>query len=131
MDCAKAFLDHHNKQVVAGAIFALTALKVELALTRTNALKLCKKTGIGYFRDLSVEKQIVSSPVASTQSGCLWTGEFGSLEIHLREQCNFVELKCEFSDVGCTARLPKAEMPAHMKDFCSQHMQLMYSFMMK
>ena len=91
----------------------------------------CKKTGISYFRDISVEKQIALFPTACTQAGCPWAGEFGNLEAHLNEQCDYVMVKCEFSDVGCTAYLPKADMPTHLKEDCSVHLQLTYNFMMK
>ena len=113
-----------------GSHFCRGCLEERVGDGRNNCPE-CKETGISYFRDISVEKQIASSPTACTQPECPWTGEFGSLEAHLNEQCDYVKIKCEFSDVGCTAYLPKADMRTHLKDFCSEHLQLTYAFMVK
>ena len=49
----------------------------------------------------------------------------------MNNECNFVKTKCEFSDVGCTVSLPKAEMHSHLQEFCSSHLQLTFAFVMK
>ena len=46
------------------------------------------------------------------------------LNHHLAHECPRTEVDCEFSFVGCEARLPRSDMPYHLKDDIVTHLTL-------
>ena len=62
--------------------------------------------------------------------GCTWTGELGELDTHLNcddlsSACEYADIHCKFSYVGCTALMPRKDMMAHMEEEQPHHIELL------
>ena len=47
-----------------------------------------------------------------------------NLTIHLSDQCPLEVIECSFHYAGCEEKLPRKDMPAHIKDNLAEHMSL-------
>ena len=57
--------------------------------------------------------------------GCAWEGENSwDLEQHLKDECEFVEVACEFKAVGCSASLLRRDLAKHGEASTGEHLQL-------
>ena len=60
--------------------------------------------------------------------GCRWEGELGSLDHHVDPKegdCVFVEVECEFTEMGCTTSVLRKDMLKHMEENTHKHIILM------
>ncbi len=48
-----------------------------------------------------------------------------NLEQHLNKECPLQEVECEFKYAGCEAKLPRKDMPDHLKEGVVSHMTLL------
>ena len=109
---------------------------IDRAVERSRKLKqdpacpLCKEQDFQMFIDRKTERKISSLRVYCLKKsrGCRWEGELGCLNHHmdLKEgDCVFVEVECEFSEMGCTTRVLRKDMLKHMEENTHKHIILM------
>ena len=82
------------------------------------------------FPDASVKRKINALQVRCNlkSHGCPWVGELVQLGPHLDVQkgdCDFVEVDCEFSDIGCTTKIQRKDVPQHREENVHKHLVLM------
>ena len=109
---------------------------IDRAVDRSRKLKqdpvcpLCKEQDFQMFIDRSTERKISSLRVycLKKSQGCRWEGELGSLDHHVDPKegdCVFVEVECEFSEMGCTTRVLRKDVLKHMEENTHKHIILM------
>ena len=90
---------------------------------------LCKEEGVYVMHDKSVERKIRSLEVHCRMRlhGCEWVGELRRLDAHLdkaRGDCGFVEVECEFGQMGCKAKVLRKDVEKHMTENANRHLLL-------
>ena len=115
---------HFCKECIDRVVERLTKLK------QVPVCPLCKDQNFQMLIDKSTERKISSLRVYcfKKSQGCGWEGELGSLNHHmdLKEgNCAFVEVECEFSEMGCTTRVMRRDLLKHMEENTHKHIILM------
>ena len=64
-----------------------------------------------------------SRPMLCTNK-CGETIQRQSLENHIANDCPLTIINCDFQHVGCEVRLPRKDMPAHLRDSIVSHLSL-------
>ena len=68
------------------------------------------------------------------KDGCEWTGELGQLDVHLNTYppsekrhngCPRTTISCDFVHVGCVVKLPRKDMPEHLRENLLTHTSLL------
>ena len=57
--------------------------------------------------------------------GCGQSIERKNFHSHIDSTCTYKRVECEFAKVGCTVKLPRKDMPAHLTEGLGQHMSLL------
>ena len=95
----------------------------------------CKEERI-VFPNKGLQQSLYQLKVRCThqKEGCKWTGELGALDNHLNlnpqpastlEGCSYIVVDCRYRFAGCTARLPRKEMQAHLQENREKHFTLL------
>ena len=92
------------------------------------ACPVCRETGFSTMRNRPVERQIRSLKVYCSfrREGCSWTGQRGSLDDH-ELACNFADMACLFQKFGCSVRVSRPGLNAHLKESFAEHMFMLAS----
>ena len=109
---------------------------IDRVVERSRKLKqvpvcpLCKEQEFQMLIDKKTERKISSLRVYCLKKpqGCGWEGELGSLNHHMDLKdgdCAFVEVECEFSEMGCTTRVMRKDLLKHMEENTHKHIILM------
>ena len=97
---------------------------------KTNHIcPLCNEQGFTTFLDKDRERKIKDLKVSCKLKfrGCEWTGELGRLERHLDVKggdCEFVEVECDFSCLGCTVKPLRKDLSHHYNSNMRSHLML-------
>jgi len=102
---------------------------IDRAIAKNHICPLCNEQGFTTFLDKDCERKIKALKVSCKLKfrGCHWAGELGRLEHHLDMKggdCEFVEVECEFSCLGCTVKLPRKDLPQHYNSNTHNHLLL-------
>ena len=59
--------------------------------------------------------------------GCQWAGRRGDLDQHLKGEggCQYAEVACEFSYLGCKAKVPRLILQAHLTENVKSHLTML------
>ena len=94
----------------------------------------CNEAEYSTFHDKKLERTVGALKVRCIHEkrGCAWTGELVALDRHLNvdqtcnkmlDDCEFVDITCEYSNAGCKARVPRKDMKIHRNE--PHHIQLL------
>ena len=102
---------------------------IDHAIDRNHICPLCNEQGFTTFLDKNCERKIKALKVSCKLKfrGCEWVGELGRLEHHLDMKmgdCEFVEVECEFSSLGCTVKIPRKDLAQHYNSNMHKHLML-------
>ena len=102
---------------------------IDRAIARNHICPLCNEQGFTTLLDKDRERKIKDLKVSCKLKfwGCEWTGELGRLERHLDMKwgdCEFVEVECEFSSLGCTVKPPRKDLSHHYNSNMRSHLML-------
>ena len=119
-----------NQTKCCGQIFCETC--IEPVQAQTKPCPMCKHTGFTTFHDKKLQRALNQLQVRCTfqERGCTWTGELGKLDSHLNcndlsSACEYADIHCKFSCIGCMALMPRKDMIAHMEEEQSHHNELL------
>ena len=117
-----------------------------------NPCPLCNEPGFTTLPDKLLERTLKQKTVACAYEDCSWMGllsEFEAhfklcisrpiqcpqkcgrsflrsvMENHISQECPETIVECEFSKSGCHTRLPRRQMPVHMKSSAEEHVTLL------
>ena len=96
----------------------------------------CQDPTIDIFPNKGLQQSLNQLHVRCThqQSGCDWVGELGEYDRHLNSYptpgelltgCEYNEIECEFSYVGCTTPIPRKDMATHIAEAQPHHIGLL------
>ena len=82
----------------------------------------CKSPAINPVYDKFFERKMNQLKIRcpNSRARCNWVGELGDLKRHT-EKCL---VECDFSSVGCTAKLPRSRLAQHMQESMGTHLML-------
>ena len=97
---------------------------------------LCNTKGFSDFPNTGLKRSLYAFKVRCShqKDGCEWTGELGQLDVHLNNDppsekqldgCPVTTISCEFAHVGCGVKLPRKDMPEHLRVNFLLHMSLL------
>ena len=75
-------------------------------------------------KDYQRDRRVLELSVRCSEKGCQWTGELRNLEIHIREQCAFNIVECEYRYAGCMVGMSAKEMREHLEHNAHHHLSL-------
>ena len=103
--------------------------------TASKPCPTCKAEIVHSFPDKGLKQSLYTLRVRCSYQkvGCEWTGELGKLNTHLNENpqpgdlegCPHTTISCDFHHVSCTVKLPRKDMPDHLRESILKHMSLM------
>ena len=79
-------------------------------------------------KDYQRERRVLELSVRCYEKGCPWTGELRDLEIHIREQCAFNIVKCEYGYAGCMVVMSAKKMREHLENKSHHHLSLISKY---
>ena len=96
----------------------------------------CNTEGFSNFPDTGHKQSLYGLKVRCShqKDGCEWTGELRQLDEHLNtdplpekqlDGCRLTIINCDFHHVGCAVKLPRQDMPEHVRTSVHRHMSLM------
>ena len=88
------------------------------ALARDSVCPLCIKSRQGE----SNAGDMLDFHCKFRSEGCQWVGKMERYELHLENDCGFVEVECDFSSVGCLVRLPRKDLQRHKEGCVHEHL---------
>lgn len=92
----------------------------------------CEADDYEYYPDAKLRQSLYALKVCCSHKseGCEWTGELGQLDEHLNtdpkpekrlQGCPLTIISYDFHHVGCPVKLPRKEMPGHLKENLLTH----------
>lgn len=117
-----------------------------------NPCPLCNESQFTTLPDKLLERTLKQKTVACTYEECTWMGELSQFEAHFKvcasrpiecpqkcggnflrslmekhisQECPETVVECKFLNSGCPTKLPRRQMPAHMKSSAEEHVTLL------
>ena len=121
-----------HQATCCGKNFCKTCLEENKA-NHSNSCPCCKTRNFNSFEDKRLQQTLYDFRVycPHRHKGCEWTGELRALQSHLDtdpppekclEGCSFIDISCPLSYAGCSVKLPRREMRAHLVETAVSHM---------
>ena len=79
-------------------------------------------------KDYQRDRRVLELSVRCSEKGCQWTGELRNLEIHIREQCAFNIVECEYRYAGCMVGMSAKEMREYLEHNAHHHLSLISKY---
>ena len=79
-------------------------------------------------KDYQRKGRVLELSVRCYEKGCPWTGELRDLETHIREQCAFNIVECEYRYAGCMVVMSAKEMREHLENKSHHHLSLISKY---
>ena len=109
---------------------------IDRVMARGHMCPLCNEKGFQTFLDKATLRKVRELKVYCKLKvkGCGWVGELGALERHLdvaNGSCEFVDVECEFSVIGCVGKMPRRDRESHSCECMHKHLLLMTRWSLK
>ena len=96
----------------------------------------CNENGFSDFPNKGLKRSLYAFKVRCShqKDGCEWMGELGQLDVHLNKDpppekrvcgCPLTAISCDFVNVGCLVKLPRKDMPEHLRENLLTHTSLL------
>ena len=96
----------------------------------------CNVNGFSDFPNKGLQRSLYAFKVRCShqKDGCEWMGELGQLDVHLNKDpppekrhngCPVTTISCDFAQVGCVVKLPRKDMPEHLRENLLTHTSLL------
>ena len=109
---------------------------IDRVMARGHVCPLCNEKGFQTMLNKEKYRKVRELKVYCKlkAQGCGWVGELGALERHLdvaNGNCEFVDVECEFSVIGCVGKMPRKDLEIHSREFMHKHLLLMTRWSLK
>ena len=96
----------------------------------------CNIKGFSDFPNKGLKRSLYAFKVRCShqKDGCEWTGELGQVDVHLNKYpppekrhdgCPLTTISCEYVHLGCAVKLPRKDMPEHLRENLLTHTSLL------
>ena len=109
---------------------------IERIKTDDKPCPTCNIKGFSDFPNKGLKRSLYAFKVRCShqKDGCEWTGELGQLDTHLNidplpekllDGCSLTNISCDFVKIGCGVKLPRKDLPEHMRVNLLTHTSLL------